>query len=852
MRRFAYVPKVEAYIRLDSPPPTGGAIVDITDDIISGSVTRRLNAMSTATLTLQNRKGKYTMEDSIKDGTPRVRFTPMDRIIIRMARIGQPFEVFSGYLDETPYFQLYPGTVSLSASCPLKLLANTYFDPGLPYMLDWFAKQGFNYDTYSGQLLDSAHTFGELDYLGGVAKVIRQTLVDIGGWPTDAINIVPIPDNFIDLMSKTLQQGVADDKEQADFAKEQLKKLFSIDMDSGAASSATGGTVTGNVNPNKIAQLAKAAGLTSTDALVNAVAHSLAESSGNSGAVLYDSNGTYDIGLWQINTVHVAGGGGGLPQAPSNNYAGIMKVIGQFPPAVQTYVKNLFNPTFNAAQMVAVSNHGTNFNNPNIWVAQPTATDYTIARAAVASLNSATANTQTTTAANTAVNNILGTGTTPSKAEKIVQVAVAEANAHIVEQGGDDRGPGIMKYLNYVGVPPGTDWCACFVSWVYGQAGVSTVKTAGVPQLYSYGARVTAPAPGDIVAWSERHTGIVVSVSGNTIDTVEGNTSGPGSTTGGVFRKPHTLGDGGASYIRVPGLGTAAGDLAGDGTTGQGVDVRNIAAIAQQTGWFQLQFQGNDPAASIMLQGKRAIANDVSLLEWMQTAITGSGRVFTTQPNGSFLAFYPDYFGYFSETPYFYVDDIEIIDLTINRNDKELTTHLFTVGAMAGPQESLQSVFNLINSKVASVEDPSFKTFINVNVDNPLTPQIEGDFNYVDFLKRYGARPLQYPLSDVRNPLILWMAGWMEFSRRWALQFDTHASVTFMPELLPGGLVELGGRITMFVNEVTHNFDRTSGFSTDAHLIAPAAKDRKRYKDLPVSGLSTNQTSSVKGSTVTN
>jgi hypothetical protein len=84
--------------------------------------------------------------------------------------------------------------------------------------------------------------------------------------------------------------------------------------------------------------------------------------------------------------------------------------------------------------------------------------------------------------------------------------------------------------------------------------------------------------------------------------------------------------------------------------------------------------------------------------------------------------------------------------------------------------------------------------------------------------------------------MLLWMASWTKFAEQWSLQYSTNAQFTFMPELLPGGLVALGDRLQMFIEEVTHSFDLGGGFTTSASLSSPASLNPK-YRDLPNAGL---------------
>jgi hypothetical protein len=140
MKRFVYNPKLQVFIFLEDTQH----VIDISDDIISGSVNRVMDAMSTATFTIQNKHGRYAIPDGIttKGVQPGTKISPMDRIIVRASRVGEPFTIFSGYIDEAPHYQMYSGPVTLRASCSLKLLQHTYFDPGLPYMTTFFGKMG--------------------------------------------------------------------------------------------------------------------------------------------------------------------------------------------------------------------------------------------------------------------------------------------------------------------------------------------------------------------------------------------------------------------------------------------------------------------------------------------------------------------------------------------------------------------------------------------------------------------------------------------------------------------------------------------------------------------------------------
>ncbi len=97
---------------------------------------------------------------------------------------------------------------------------------------------------------------------------------------------------------------------------------------------------------------------------------------------------------------------------------------------------------------------------------------------------------------------------------------------------------GGYPYWSWYGFDSRVEWCACFVSWCYGQAGLSEPRFAGcqsqgVPWFQSHGqwgARDYANiAPGDAIFFdwdldgSADHVGIVIGTDGSRVYTVEGN-----------------------------------------------------------------------------------------------------------------------------------------------------------------------------------------------------------------------------------------------------------------------------------------------------------------------------------------
>jgi len=583
----------------------------------------------------------------------------------------------------------------------------------------------------------------------------------------------------------------------------------------------------------------------------------------------YNTDGSYDVGLFQINTIHTPGGGGtGLPGPPSghdhpiDNPKDFAAIKSSLPTNVATFMTNCCDPKFNAAQAYSISSNGTIF---TPWVTfqkglhLPYMAD---AKTAVDSLSDSSVTSDSTTSTQTNQSDPTtqrqATDGTDSKANTVatnaVKIAVAESKKGIHETGGQNQGPEILKYQQTTGAI-GQAWCGSFATWVYLTAGLDIRPlynngTASVQNLMnvarSKGWVVSKPVGGDMICWdgpgTEDHVAVVTGTVGTTITYVAGNASdgvNAGSTTlnavDGLGRIP--------VYIHTPGVGTAAADAAstgaGGGTdqTGTSTDGTTLDPVTAglQAGFAVLQTQSTDSTLSMLLTGERAIANDISLLGWINQVVASSGRSFMSKPDGSFFAFFPDYFNNYTNTPYFNIADIELVDLTVYENDTDLVTHYFATGPITNGIHYAENAADLEFPMVASVEDGAFPLFINVDEGNPMGDKNDGShFDVYAFLRRYGARPMNKDFPDVVHPVLLWLLVWREFTLQWAKRYTATCSTTFLPELFPGTVVGLGdhGGLTMYVNSVTHTFSREAGFSTTAELMSPATSTSANWTGL--------------------
>lgn len=167
----------------------GNKQYDVSSDIVAWSVRRAENAVSSAVFSLANKDLRYNQL-----------FERMDRIIIKLKRI-EWVQVFSGYLDSVPHVQLYPGTVKFRASCTLKRLLHTWWDPGLPASADIFnqAKANSVLEQQGAENLDV-----------GLGSLLRNVLVKVGGWNSQNVHIQRFPIGyylFMEAQLKKLDKG---------------------------------------------------------------------------------------------------------------------------------------------------------------------------------------------------------------------------------------------------------------------------------------------------------------------------------------------------------------------------------------------------------------------------------------------------------------------------------------------------------------------------------------------------------------------------------------------------------------------------------------------------------------------
>jgi hypothetical protein len=183
------------------------------------------------------------------------------------------------------------------------------------------------------------------------------------------------------------------------------------------------------------------------------------------------------------------------------------------------------------------------------------------------------------------------------------------------------------------------------------------------------------------------------------------------------------------------------------------------------------------------------------------------------------------------------IDDIEVLDGGVDLSDEPLVTHEFVVGDTLNVGDSglgnalashgVVTVFNAFLS--SSMLTKTRKTPkdgagpLDKENDAGMDKLLQAD-DAIAFLERYGARPKREDIPAIKHPYYEMFLAYQRFMQAWARQFSTPFTFTFMPELYPGGKVGFPDHgLQMYIDEVTHIFDYTSGFMTQANLSSPSA-----------------------------
>lgn len=823
MQRLVYSPKAFIFIRRRN-----GDIADVSRYCVSGSVERRVNAVSTAKFTLRNPNMLFTAK-----GGSHAAFFPMDPVTIYLQRLkGRPVRVFTGFLDESPYYELYPGAIEFAASCTLKKLLYTYFDPALPYTQSFLAEYGWIPDGTGSIYNPQAASGIESERDGGMGSLLFATMKEIGHWNEKNIKIEALPDDLVERMGNMLRT-FEDDSEEARAELETVIRRFVGSGDYGQSGSTTDGNVDvsgyeGEV-PEIIYQVGKAMGVP-VKYMLAAFETGIVES-----GMTNPDHGDADSQGWRQERMSIYAnhpyGPPTDPGAAAKRFfegckrfdTGDSQTAGQLAADVQRPAAQ-YRGRYEAVRAQAIS------------LMEKTKARVDKKDREESSSNSKTGGNDMTIRGGKKKGNASDQGTR-------LDAIVAEANRlHDLSMHG-------MPYSNFR--PPndtvGYD-CSSSCDQLLKKAGYKVDGWPATSTIKAFMKKGEDPT-GRVTFWNNDK----LNQAGNSVHIfveIEGRIWGTNRTTapnGGPSWSDHTKDgfepfhvpdlDGPADVptnanTSVPGPSNPSEDSASP--TDSMLSRANATILAQTLQWATVEEQ----IEAVALQGNKSLMNDKPLMPFIQQMTEGSLRQFQSMPNGDFFAFYPDYFGEtWHRPPYWLIDDIEILEGRVKLNDAAIVTHEYAIGSVFPLAGQLSNrLFSAGSVSITNAfQSESVTTQADRRANDPdsdrATKKLYHAFNRVlkqdeavQFLERYGARPDVQDFPFIRNPFFELFMAYQRFMQAWARQFLSPFKLTFMPELYPGGKVGFPEHgLQMYIEEVTHTWDYTSGFVTEADLSSPAA-----------------------------
>lgn len=873
MKTLIYSPEVKIIIA------SGNKSYDVSADVVSGAITRRENAVSSASFRLSNKDMRYNGK-----------FDRMDKVMIYMKRL-EFVQVFAGYLDSVPHKQLYGGLVDFRASCTLKRLLHTWWDPGLPASQALFNQRGIN-------TTESVDGQGFAD--SGIGAVLRELLMEVGGWTRETIHIQQFPEEFLRFLTQQILEMKGDNSEEV----HRFRRMLLGDDTSGGLGAAAGrqydvtygayggtsatyirdiiaacderkmgplardtanaanviGAAQAPADPRTVdsqrwEDLGKAAldygqAARDSDAAILAVACALAESGMRNlaNATVKESKewpndgiapGDYDsCGLFQQ---RASQGWGTVsqqmnPRAAAGMFLNALNRIQDWrnmdPAVAIARVQNnrdgasTYAPFVETAkQIVQGARNGTDAGSPTSLIGGAIAATASTVLPGVSGIGT------------DIINNAGGVVNGAAQAVNPLPTSTPLGSAAAAVTGQPSSAPDLAgaiawaldqaaKRVPYVygGQTPDVELDCSALTWHAYRAigmdiGRDTYSQAGRGQRISF----SQIQPGDLIQPDDGHTvmwlgnGMVVETWSKPYTVEVHPIRFNPENAYAILHFPPAEYRGNPAFNPPQLAGPGAAPSTG-GTSGGHTEplLRNLFSYIFEPGVYQSQ-------VSTMFKGEKAYINDEPLIQMIQHVARAGLRHFQSAPNGDFVAYYPDWFGLDNGKAVIELEDIECKDVKIDMCDDALTTHVYISGDYTGTGMSQGAMGWLRSYGVATVEsDWLFQRMIKV------APGLT-DLDSTEILRRFGVRPYTEEFTSVKSPQLEFLLAVQTFMRKWADQYRTRVEFTFMPELFPGMRVNLSGHnLQVYVSEVSHSWDYEQGFSTSAVIQAPSSPGADR------------------------
>lgn len=217
--------------------------------------------------------------------------------------------------------------------------------------------------------------------------------------------------------------------------------------------------------------------------------------------------------------------------------------------------------------------------------------------------------------------------------------------------------------------------------------------------------------------------------------------------------------------------------------------------------------------------------DNVPVFNFVQSLCSASMRSFTSLPDGSFTAFVPDHFGYFSQAnPDFdnlvTLDPVNLIDYSISQSKAGYKSHVFCLTSEFMPDlwgsidTNMTTSMKLMESSgIVSLQRNPEELAHLISLDGTGLPTSAKGIGQL--MQRWGVSVLDHPDPNIESHVMTAIEAVYTFIESWSALTQATINVSFMPELRPGLRLELPNLgIKCFVDSVTHTWNSSSGGST--------------------------------------
>ncbi len=876
-QQFFYSPDTRIFIN----SITQGGIIEVSDDFMSLTIERNINAVSIASIYLANNGFKYTrasLDFTAKTVHPPV-INTMDQIIIFLKK-EHYYQYFTGFVTYAPIVTLIPEPILITASCTLYKAQNSFWDAG-----------AIEYEGIIPGILQNAQIFGNKVQRndGGVATGIENLLTKVANWNPNDIHIGGIPQLWVQFATDIYKQTQIQLKDSNAISFRDITNFLQITGNSSGAISGKTTQSKAGVDGVTIASLGYPGAPKGTALIgitqgnpVTATFATVSQMNNYSShrtkfGKLADTivNNVNDTQYWIA--VPVAYFSGEVPVGDPTTAAGWLRGGGSTSQAYPSQAQNgrLLLVT-NTVTGKAVKVHVVYAIKDNI---QLNGSSIILSEAAFIALGGSTS------PSSNALNNISVDGWLTPTSRNLIGGPIAAASTPNARSEG--------AKVSAIIPQPTSD--SVYPQWEYNllnpKVNSSPLNSSASPSAkvkdsiypaweYSLLQGLGAPDPSQLPASLEALSRIAANENGGWHYNWLNISAGPRQANGQFYYPikgmTGVLSGNKDNIIVFPNeqigiagtleffhnstyCGTFIHELLNPRAT-----LATIAASIPTNVWPQSDVNavlngvgspnnssgsaqglnnstgnynfnttqgvvGFDANSTILAGGPRAFITDVPVLSTISTLATMGLREFQSGPDGSFLSWYPDYFGLYGTAPVLSVYDIEIIDFSIYHDDTQLYTH---VGVSGDPTSvgdvslvdwlMTNGIITIENNAILGLLFGSDPATISSSMNSLLAEGVDINTFAKQFLKRYGMRPYVDSEPMIRSTIMEFMYALQEFLYLWSQQYATNVTFTFLPELYPGMLIEIADHgIQVYVQSVTQSCSRDGGFTTSAVVTSP-------------------------------